>query len=112
MVAGIIVTAAADQKVLTHPSARPDTATTVMILGGSALFLAGHAAFKFVIWKAVPATRLIAIVVLGLLGLLAPYVSAVALGGCAGAVLIALAASDRRGRRSAPAGAEGSSDAS
>ncbi len=108
MVAGIIVTAAADQNVLMHPSARPDTATAVMILGGSALFLAGHAAFKFVVWKTLPATRLVAIAALGFLGLLAPHVSALALGGCAGAVLIALAASDRRGRRSARPAAEGS----
>jgi low temperature requirement protein LtrA len=83
MVAGIIVTAAADEKLLTHPSTRPDSATTLMILGGSALFLAGHAAFKFVVWHVVPATRLVAIVVLVLLGLLAPQLTAVALGSCA-----------------------------
>jgi hypothetical protein len=34
--------------------------------------------------------------VLALLGFLAPHVSAIVLGVCAGAVLIALAASDRR----------------
>jgi low temperature requirement protein LtrA len=96
MIAGIIVTAAADQKVLTHPLATPDTATAAMILGGSGLFLAGHAAFKAAVWKVVPRTRLVAIVVLALLGFLAPHVSAIVLGVCAGAVLIALAASDRR----------------
>jgi low temperature requirement protein LtrA len=95
MIAGIIVTAAADEKVLTHPAGTPDTATALMILGGSALFVAGHAAFKAVVWRALPATRLAAIVVLGLLGLLASHVSAIALGSCAGLVLIALAASDR-----------------
>ena len=89
---------AADEKVLAHPLATPDVATAAMILGGSALFLAGHAAFKAVVWQVVPATRLAAIAVLGLLGFLAPHVSAVALGICAGAVLIALAASDRRRR--------------
>ncbi len=98
MIAGIIVTAAADEKVLTNPSAAPDTATALMILGGSALFLAGHAAFKVVIWRVVPFTRLLAVVVLVLLGFLAPHLSAIALGGCATGVLITLAASDRLGR--------------
>jgi low temperature requirement protein LtrA len=95
MIGGIIVTAAADQKILAHPLATPDLATAAMILGGCALFVAGHAAFKAVVWRVVPTTRLAAVVVLGLLGFLAPDVSAVVLGICAGAVLIALAASDR-----------------
>lgn len=84
---------------LTHPSLTPDTATALMVLGGSALFLAGHAAFKAVVWRMLPDSRLAASLVLGLLGLLgflAPHVSAIALGGCAGAVLIALVLSDRR----------------
>ena len=95
VIGGIIVTAAADQKVLAHPLATPDLATAAMILGGCALFVAGHAAFKAVVWRVVQTTRLAAVVVLGLLGFLAPDVSAVVLGICAGAVLIALAASDR-----------------
>ncbi len=97
MVAGIIVTAAADEKVLDHPSAAPATATALMVLGGSALFLVGHAAFKAVVWRAVPATRLAAICVLGLLGIAAGHVSALALGCMAGAVLILVAALDRAG---------------
>ena len=96
MIAAIIVTAAADEKVLSRPSATPDTATALLILGGSALYLAGHAAFKAVIWRSVPTTRLTAIVILALLGLLAPHLTAIGLGGCAAAVLIAVAASDRR----------------
>jgi hypothetical protein len=50
--------------------------------------------------------------VLGLLGLLAPHVSAIVLGVCAGVVLIALAASDRIRPRSSPAGAGGLPDGS
>lgn len=106
MIAGIIVTAAADEKTLAHPTAAPDSAISLMILGGSALFLAGHAAFKFVVWRAFPKTRVAAILGLGLLGLLAPHVSTVTLGCCAGVILIALAASDRllpaSGHSSAP----------
>ncbi|MEA2145333.1 MAG: hypothetical protein QOG59_920, partial [Solirubrobacteraceae bacterium] len=95
MIAAIIVTAAADEKVLSHPSDTADTATALMIVGGSALYLAGHAAIKAVVWRAVPTTRLTAIVMLALLGFLAPHISAIGLGGCAAVVLAALAASDR-----------------
>lgn len=94
MVAGIIVTAAADEKVLAHPSATPDTATALMILGGTGLFLAGHAAFKATVWRVIPWTRLLAIGLFCLLGFIASHVSALILGACAGVVLIALAASD------------------
>jgi low temperature requirement protein LtrA len=45
MVAGIIVAAAADEKVLSEPGATASTSSAWMILGGPALFLAGHAAF-------------------------------------------------------------------
>src|SRR6185312_6185866 len=57
MVAGIIVGAVAS------------TASAWMILGGPALFLAGHAAFKLVVWRALSWPRLAGIAVLGLLGL-------------------------------------------
>nr|MDQ6920538.1 low temperature requirement protein A [Candidatus Dormibacteraeota bacterium] len=50
MVAGIIVVAAGDQEVLAHPSAVGDPATTWMVLGGTALFVAGHALFKRAVW--------------------------------------------------------------
>src|SRR6201996_1700334 len=64
MVAGIIVSAAADQKVLSGPGATASAATAWMILGGPALFLAGHAAFKLVIWQYVSWTRVAGIAVL------------------------------------------------
>jgi len=57
MVAGIIVAAAADEEVLTHPLAAGEAATTWMTLGGAALFLAGHALFKAVVWRVTPWSR-------------------------------------------------------
>jgi len=45
MVAGIIVTAAADELVLSHPASAAHASIDWMILGGTAL-LAGHAAFS------------------------------------------------------------------
>ena len=95
MVAGIIVGAAADQLTLADPGAVGRGPASWMILGGVGLFLAGHAAFKAVIWRTVPWSRIIALAVLALLGLAAPHVSALALSACAAAVVIAVAVTDR-----------------
>jgi low temperature requirement protein LtrA len=65
-----------------------------MILGGVGLFLAGHAAFKAVVWRATPWSRIVAVVVLALLGLAAPHVSALALSACAAAVVVGVAVAD------------------
>ena len=94
MVAGIIVIAAADQVVLSRPDAVGVASTAWLILGGTALFIAGHAAFKIAVWRVVPWSRLAAVAVLGLLGLAAPQLSALALGACAAAVVIAVAVLD------------------
>jgi low temperature requirement protein LtrA len=95
MVAGVIVSAAADQKVLSEPGATASAATAWMILGGPALFLAGHAAFKLVIWRYVSWTRVAGIAVLALLGLAATAIPELGLAACAAGAVAAVAASDR-----------------
>lgn len=97
MIAGIIVTAAADQRVVEHPTGTTSASTAWLVLGGTGLFLAGHAAFKWVVWQRVPWTRLAAIVALGLLGAVATTVSALVLGALTAVVLVALAVADRCG---------------
>jgi low temperature requirement protein LtrA len=94
MVAGIIVAAAADEKVLSHPGSAATVASAWMILGGPALFLAGHAAFKAVVWRYVPPSRIAGIVLLALLGLAATSIPELALATCAAAVVVAVAVSD------------------
>ena len=96
MVAGIIVVAAADVVVLSQPGAVGVASTGWLVLGGTALFIAGHAAFKFAVWRVVPWTRLAALVVLGLLGLAVPALPALGLGLCAAVVVLAVAALDYR----------------
>jgi low temperature requirement protein LtrA len=95
MVAGIIVTAAADQKVLSDPGATAGTGSAWMILGGPALFLAGHVAFKLVVWRYVSWPRVAGIAALALLGLAARAIPSLALATCAAAVVTAVAVSDR-----------------
>jgi low temperature requirement protein LtrA len=95
MVAGIIVSAAADEKVLSDPAVAASTASAWMILGGPALFLAGHAAFKFVVWRDLSWPRVAGIAVLALLGLAARAIPELGLAACAAGVVAAVAASDR-----------------
>jgi low temperature requirement protein LtrA len=95
MVAGIIVASAADGRVVAHPSAVGGATTTWMVLGGTSLFLAGHALFIGVVWRVTPWSRIVAIVVLGLLGVLAPHVSALVLSICTAAVVVGVAVTDR-----------------
>jgi len=95
MVAGIIVSAAADQKVLSDPAGTASTASAWMILGGPALFLAGHAAFKLVVWRYLSWPRVAGIVVLALLGLAASAIPELGLAACAAGVVTAVAATDR-----------------
>jgi low temperature requirement protein LtrA len=95
MVAGIIVAAAADQKVLSDPAATATTASAWMILGGPALFLAGHAAFKLVVWHYLSWPRVAGIAVLAVLGLAAKAIPELGLAACAAGVVVAVAGSDR-----------------
>jgi len=95
MVAGIIVSAAADQKVLSDPAVTASTASAWMILGGPALFLAGHAAFKVAVWRYVSWPRVAGIAVLALLGLAAKAIPELGLATCAAGVVVAVAATDR-----------------
>jgi low temperature requirement protein LtrA len=102
MVAGIIVVAAADEVVLSDPRARVTAAAAWLLLGGYALYLAGHAAFKAVVWRTVSWTRIAAVTVLALLGLLAPHVAMLTLAICAAAVIVAVAVADYLTRAYAP----------
>ena len=54
MVAGIIVTAVGDELTITHPLGHASPETVATVLGGPALFLAGHLLFKravFGVWS-------------------------------------------------------------
>jgi low temperature requirement protein LtrA len=78
-----------------------------MILGGPALFLAGHAAFKLVVWRTVSWPRLTGIAVLALLGLAATAIPELGLAACAAGVVAAVAAAAGRlecTRRTDPGG--------
>lgn len=98
IVAGVVVASAADERLLREPGAPAATVDVLLTLGGPALFLAGHAAYKALLWQALPISRVTAVVVL-----LALMPVGVALGapvaGCAAAALVVTVAvilTDRR----------------
>ncbi len=99
MVAGIIVVAAGDEVVLSEPGATGAGSTAWLVLGGAALFIAGHAAFKMAVWRVVSWPRVAAIVILALLGLAAGSLSALGLEVCAAAVVVGVAATDHWAHR-------------
>jgi low temperature requirement protein LtrA len=95
IVAGIIVSAAADEAVIENPTRHGELATSWLVLGGVALFLAGHAIFKAIVWHVVSWPRVIAVLVLLALFAVAPHVSALALGIMTLAVVVSVVVADR-----------------
>lgn len=67
MVAGIIAVAAGDRLLLAQPTQPAGVATASILLGGTAIFLAGHALFKLAIWHHVSRPHIAAIILLLLL---------------------------------------------
>ena len=64
MVAGIIAVAAGDRLLLAQPTQPAGVATASILLGGTAIFLAGHALFKLAIWHHVSRSHIAAIILL------------------------------------------------
>jgi low temperature requirement protein LtrA len=98
LVAGIILTAVADEFVLAHPSGHCDAKTTAAVLGGAMLYLLGSLLFKRAISGAVPRSHWVAI---GLIAALAPAGSHLApwlLSGLVTLILCAIAAWERHAR--------------
>ena len=95
MIAGIIAVAAGDRKVLANPMGTADTATVLLLLGGSALFLAGHALFKYAMWHSWSLTRMAAIVVLASLVPISLRVPGLAVSAFSVAAIVLLVVLDR-----------------
>jgi low temperature requirement protein LtrA len=94
MVAGVILTAVADERVIAHPTGHGELAGTLVILGGPFLFLIGHFLFKLAVFRRVSVPRLVAIVVLAALVPLGAVVSPLVLGIAAGVVVVGVVVAD------------------
>ncbi|HWC45010.1 MAG TPA: low temperature requirement protein A [Casimicrobiaceae bacterium] len=95
IVGGIIVEAAAGERLFEHPAERGDATFGWLLLGGIALFLAGHALFKAVVWRLPSWPRLGGIIALGVVAILTPHVARLTLAICSVAVIVGVAIIDR-----------------
>ncbi|MEU7589592.1 low temperature requirement protein A [Micromonospora sp. NPDC049230] len=64
IVAGVIVVSAGDESLLRGPGVPATTVGALFVLGGPALFLAGHAAYQALLWRHLPTSRITAVLVL------------------------------------------------
>jgi low temperature requirement protein LtrA len=94
MIAGIIAVAAADELTVAHPGEHGKFALIALMLGGTALFLAGHAFFKWAMFGLLPWSRLVAIAALAALIPVGFAIPALALSSAAVLIVVALAAWD------------------
>jgi low temperature requirement protein LtrA len=92
MVAGIIAIAAADELTVAHPGEHGTTTSVALILGGTALFLAGHAFFKRAVFGVVSWSHVAAIAALIALIPAGFEIPALALSGVAGLIVVGLVA--------------------
>ncbi len=94
MVAGIIAVAAADELTVAHPGEPGTLASITLTLGGTALFLAGHALFKWAVFGVLPWSRAVAVAALMALIPAGFAIPTLALSGAAGLIVVGLAVWD------------------
>jgi low temperature requirement protein LtrA len=92
IVAGIIVSAVADEMVLSHPGGRVGAPMAAVILGGPALYLLGAVLFKWCVWSVVSHRRLAGLAALAALIPAAGLTTPLGYAAAATAVLVAVAA--------------------
>jgi low temperature requirement protein LtrA len=94
MIAGIIAVAAADEFTVAHPGDRGTASSVALTLGGTALFLAGHAFFKWAVFRVLPWSHVVAMAVLAVLMPVGFAIPTLALSGAAGLIVVGLAVWD------------------
>ncbi len=99
IIAGIILAAVSDELIIAHPLGHAEPATSIVTLGGPALYLAGNIFFKHVIGGRLPLSHLVGLALLAPLAALSPVVGPLVLGAATSAVLVVVAAWETRSLR-------------
>jgi low temperature requirement protein LtrA len=102
MVAGIVVSAVGDELVISHPGGHTGPEVTLTVLSGPALFLAGHALFRRVLWGRFPASHLAGLPVLAALAPLGLVAPPLVLATAAAVTVVAVATWESVSRRRVP----------
>ena len=103
IVAGIILTAVADELVLTHPNGHSDVRTVVSAIGGPLLFLLGTILFKHTIRGFLQLSHGVGIIAFAMLAWFASGLSPLLLSGLTTAIMIVVAVWESVSLRSAVA---------
>lgn len=88
MIAGIILTAVGDELSIAHPGHHAGWAEAAAIVGGPVLYLLGNGLFKWSITGRLHRSRVVAVIVLLVLGAVTPLLPVVVVAGLAAVVLI------------------------
>jgi low temperature requirement protein LtrA len=96
MVAGVIVAAVGDELTIAHPTGETSTALIATVLGGPALFLFGHALFKWSIFGRISYPRVLGILALVALVPISAMAPALVVSAGATVVLATVVYSDLR----------------
>lgn len=102
LVAGIIAFAASDELTVAHPGDPGTFASVSLLLGGAALFVAGHGVFVWAASGRVLWSRLVAVFVFAALAPVGFVVPALALSGAVALIVALLAAWDSAAYRRGP----------
>ncbi len=103
LIAGIIVSAAADEIIMKHPLGHADPTTVAVMLGGPAVFLLGNLLFKWATAGWPPLSHMVGLAILAALVPAAPGLAPVALGAATTAVLLIVAVWEARSLASSSA---------
>lgn len=104
IVAGIIVSAVADELVLAHPSGPSELKIVLTVIGGPLLFLIGTILFKRTIHGWLQPSHLAGIGSFLLLGVLGPQISPLQLASLATLIMVVVATWEAMSLRSKPLG--------
>jgi low temperature requirement protein LtrA len=91
MVAGIIAVAAADELSVAHPGEAGTLASVTLTLGGTALFVTGHALFKWAVFGVLPWSHAVAFAALMVLIPMGFAIPTLALSGSAALIMVGVA---------------------
>ena len=106
IVAGIILSAVADELVLTHPNGHSDIRTVVSAIGGPLLFLLGTILFKHTIRGFLQLSHGVGIIAFAILAWFAAGLSPLLLSGLTTAIMVVVAVWESLSLRSAVAGTQ------
>ena len=75
LVAGVILVAVADERLLSHPWARSDLGSAAVLLGGPAIYLLGNGVFRRLLSPRFPPSHVVGLGLLAVLALASPWLA-------------------------------------